>query len=139
MCPRSVRSRRACSTDVRRLPQYAARDEREIYLDDVELDFAQQAKAGVPRADIVGCDSHSGSAARLEVDAKPPPAGIDAGPAEVATGSLSPARPAAATDVRSDVIPSDEAQLPRWLRPSVQAARHDQRGSRSDTRRLEDS
>ena len=64
------------------------------------------------------------------------PTVAEAGPAELATDSP---RPAAAADVRSDLVPSDEAQLPRWLRPSVQAARHDQRGSRSGTRRLGDS
>jgi hypothetical protein len=67
------------------------------------------------------------------------PAAAEAGPAELATDSHRPPRPAAAEDVSSDLIPSDEAQLPRWLRPSVQAARHDQRGSRSGTHRLGDS
>jgi hypothetical protein len=67
------------------------------------------------------------------------PAAAEAGPAELAADSHGPPRPAAEADVHSDLIPSDEAQLPRWLRPSVQAARHDQRGSRSGTRRLGDS
>jgi hypothetical protein len=67
------------------------------------------------------------------------PAAAEAGAAELATDSHRPPRPAAAADGSSDLIPSDEAQLPRWLRPSVQAARHDQRGSRSGTRRLGDS
>ena len=65
------------------------------------------------------------------------PAAAEAGPTEVGTDSHRPSGPA--PEVSSDLIPSDEAQLPRWLRPSVQAARHDQRGSRSGTRRLGDS
>jgi len=67
------------------------------------------------------------------------PAAAEAAPAELATDSHRRLQPAAAADVSSDLVPSDEAQLPRWLRPSVQAARHDQRGSRSGTRRLGDS
>jgi hypothetical protein len=37
---------------------------------------------------------------------------------------------------QSDVVPSNEVNIPRWLRPSVQAARQ---GTRSNTRRFEDS
>jgi hypothetical protein len=37
---------------------------------------------------------------------------------------------------QSDLVPSNEVNIPRWLRPSVQAAR---RGARSNTRRFEDS
>ena len=36
----------------------------------------------------------------------------------------------------SDLVPPDEVNIPRWLRPSVQAARQ---GTRSNTRRFEDS
>jgi hypothetical protein len=67
------------------------------------------------------------------------PAAAEAGAGELATGSHRPTPTAATADVTSDLVHSDEAQLPRWLRPSVQAARHDQRGSRSGTRRFEDS
>jgi hypothetical protein len=35
-----------------------------------------------------------------------------------------------------DLVPSNEVNIPRWLRPSVQAARQ---GTRSNTRRFEDS
>ena len=38
----------------------------------------------------------------------------------------------------SELVPADEVNMPRWLRPSVQAARQG-RGPRSNTRRLEDS
>lgn len=66
------------------------------------------------------------------------PAVADAGPAELANNPRPRTRPAGAADVSEELIRSDEAQLPRWLRPSVQAARHEQRGSRSGTRRFED-
>jgi hypothetical protein len=36
----------------------------------------------------------------------------------------------------SDLVPPEEVNVPRWLRPSVQAARQ---GTRSNTRRFEDS
>ena len=57
------------------------------------------------------------------------PAAAEAGPAELATDSHRSPRPAVAADVSSDLAPSDELQLPRWLRRSVQAARDDQRRS----------
>jgi hypothetical protein len=40
---------------------------------------------------------------------------------------------------RPERVASDEANIPRWLRPSVQAARQDQRGSRSRGRRFDGS
>jgi hypothetical protein len=39
---------------------------------------------------------------------------------------------------QSDLVPPDEVNMPRWLRPSVQAARQG-RAARSNARRLEDS
>lgn len=39
---------------------------------------------------------------------------------------------------QSDLVPPDEVNMPRWLRPSVRAARQGQ-GMRSNTRRFEDS
>jgi hypothetical protein len=67
------------------------------------------------------------------------PAVADAGPAELANNPRPRTRSAGTADAGAELIRSDEAQLPRWLRPSVQAARHEQRGSRSGTRRFEDS
>jgi hypothetical protein len=49
--------------------------------------------------------------------------------AEAAPDAPQPVQP-------SDLVPPDEVNLPRWLRPSVQAARQ---GTRSHTRRFEDS
>jgi hypothetical protein len=67
------------------------------------------------------------------------PAYADAGPAEPAMASQ-PSRPPGEAEVTASLVPPDEANLPRWLRPSVQAARHEERGSRgSGTRRLGDS
>jgi len=66
------------------------------------------------------------------------PAFADTGPGEPGTASLPPPRPAAAADVVSD-LPPEEAKLPRWLRPSVQAARHDDERGSPGTRRLGDS
>jgi hypothetical protein len=66
------------------------------------------------------------------------PALADAGSGEAAGVQLTSTRPSAVTERQSDLAP-DEAKLPRWLRPSVQAARHDdERGSRSGTRRIGD-
>ena len=48
-----------------------------------------------------------------------------------------PPAPAAASPA-SELVPPDEVNMPRWLRPSVQAARQG-RGPRSNTRRAEDS
>jgi hypothetical protein len=62
------------------------------------------------------------------------PAVADGASAEAASASLTSKSPVTARAHQSD-LPPDEAKLPRWLRPSVQAARHDERGSRSGTRR----
>jgi hypothetical protein len=65
------------------------------------------------------------------------PAFAEAGP-EIAHLSHPPAAgPLVEDDPAADLIPPDEVNMPRWLRPSVQAARHGQRGSRT-TRRLQD-
>jgi hypothetical protein len=66
------------------------------------------------------------------------PAYADAGAAELASASAHAPRSPAEAELSPNAIPPDEAKLPRWLRPSVQAARHDERGSRG-TRRLGDS
>jgi hypothetical protein len=47
-------------------------------------------------------------------------------------GQFPGAQPGAS--LRPDPVPADEANIPRWLRPSVQAARHEQRGSRPGRR-----
>jgi hypothetical protein len=49
-----------------------------------------------------------------------------------------PAPPPAAPSPASELVPPDEVNMPRWLRPSVQAARQG-RGPRSNARRAEDS
>jgi hypothetical protein len=58
------------------------------------------------------------------------------------TGPESPARaprPAAEAQILAEQVPPEEANIPRWLRPSVQAGRTSgQRGSRMNTRRLDD-
>lgn len=48
-------------------------------------------------------------------------------------------RPAAEAQILAEQVPPEEANIPRWLRPSVQAGRTSgQRGSRMNTRRLDD-
>ena len=62
----------------------------------------------------------------------------EAGP----TGGDSPPRaprPPAEAQILAEQVPPEEANIPRWLRPSVQAGRTSgQRGSRMNTRRLDD-
>jgi hypothetical protein len=49
------------------------------------------------------------------------------------------ARPPAEAQILAEQVPPEEANIPRWLRPSVQAGRTSgQRGSRMNTRRLDD-
>jgi hypothetical protein len=52
------------------------------------------------------------------------------------TPEAEPAPDPAQVVQQSDLVPSNEVNIPRWLRPSVQAARQ---GTRSNTRRFEDS
>jgi hypothetical protein len=48
-------------------------------------------------------------------------------------------RPAAEAQILAEQVPPEEANIPRWLRPSVQAGRTSgQRGARMNTRRLDD-
>lgn len=49
------------------------------------------------------------------------------------------APPPEAPGPKSDEVPPEEVNMPRWLRPSVQAARHGGQRGRSNARRLEDS
>src|SRR5689334_11028866 len=53
-CERSERLQDRLGRPVRR----AGTDEREVDLEDVELDLAQKPKTGIPRADIVDGDAH---------------------------------------------------------------------------------
>ena len=53
-----------------RIVQDPALDERQVDLDDVELDLAQQPEAGVPRADVVGGEPHADPPARFGVAAQ---------------------------------------------------------------------
>jgi hypothetical protein len=66
------------------------------------------------------------------------PVVAEAGP----TGGESPPRaprPPAEAQILAEQVPPEEANIPRWLRPSVQAGRTSgQRGSRMNTRRLDD-
>lgn len=66
------------------------------------------------------------------------PVVAEAGPA----GGESPprvSRPPAEAQILAEQVPPGEANIPRWLRPSVQAGRTSgQRGSRMNTRRLDD-
>jgi hypothetical protein len=59
--------------------------------------------------------------------------------ARLAAGLPSPPGPPLVPPARPERVASDEANIPRWLRPSVQAARQDQRGSRSRGRRFDGS
>ena len=58
------------------------------------------------------------------------------------TGAESPPRaprPPAEAQILAEQVPPEEANIPRWLRPSVQAGRTSgQRGARMNTRRLDD-
>ena len=45
----------------------AALHERQVDLDDVEVDLAEQPQAGVAGADVVGGEAHPGPAAGLDV------------------------------------------------------------------------
>ena len=51
----------------RRLVEQAALDEREVDLDDVERDLAQEAQPGVARPDVVGGDAHARGPDPLQV------------------------------------------------------------------------
>ena len=66
------------------------------------------------------------------------PVVAEAGP----TGGEPPARaprPPAEAQILAEQVPPEEANIPRWLRPSVQAGRTSgQRGARMNTRRLDD-
>ena len=62
-----------------------------------------------------------------------------AGPEEMPPSEAPPASPASEPAVSADVEHPEEANIPRWLRPSVQAARRGQRVPRSNTPRTEDS
>jgi hypothetical protein len=63
------------------------------------------------------------------------PAFADATPA--AADAAAP-RPSVEPSMLATDVPPDEVNMPRWLRPSVQAARRGQRESRSGDRRFED-
>ena len=49
-----------------RVAEGAALDQRQVDLDDVEPELAEQPQAGVPGADVVGRDPDAGHAARLD-------------------------------------------------------------------------
>jgi hypothetical protein len=70
---------------------------------------------------------------------QPEPVLAEAGAEEFITTDTPPAPPAPAPEAEAEQVLPEEANMPRWLRPSVQAARRGQRGSRSGTGRLEDS
>ena len=63
---RSARSRSGPDDLEGGLADGAALDERQVDLDDVEPDLAQQAQAGVAGPDVVGRDPHAGGAAGLD-------------------------------------------------------------------------
>ena len=66
-CQRAASSWSARRTASVRVVQDAALDERQVDLDDVELDLAQQPEAGVAGADVVGGEPHAGLAAGRHV------------------------------------------------------------------------
>lgn len=64
---------------------------------------------------------------------EPEPALADAGGGAASSPGALPPSTAQVPPARSELVPPDEVNIPRWLRPSVQAARREgQRGSRSD-------
>lgn len=72
-------------------------------------------------------------APRRRTQSEPALAVADNGPTKL-EAELAPDPPPSAQ--QSDLVPPEEVNVPRWLRPSVQAARQ---GTRSSTRRFEDS
>ena len=66
------------------------------------------------------------------------PVVAEAGPAGAEPPPRAP-RPPAEAQILAEQVPPEEANIPRWLRPSVQAGRTSgQRGARMNTRRLDD-
>jgi len=66
------------------------------------------------------------------------PVTAEAGAPALAARTPAP-RPPAEAQILAEQVPPEEANIPRWLRPSVQAGRTSgQRGARMNTRRLDD-
>ena len=96
---RSARSRSVRTISSDWFWPFAALDQRQVDLDDVEAQLAQQAEAGVPGADVVGRDANAGHPAGLHGD----PQAVDVLD-RLALGQLEDDPP------RIEPVPDDHAQ-----------------------------